>query len=176
MRVGNQRCWRLSVMPRTTEATQPPRRRRPSMSRTRSSEIPSTGARLATLARGILAAIRSNRRCSLLSGSRRAIVASPLPVTPPVSRRLTGYPSVSLRLPCGLSLSYWPHPRGCYSHVGYLIYVWKWSIDCLYRRTMAGNRLWRAGKGVSRPTGGGRLERDRGREMAAWRGNIMGIG
>ena len=62
--VRKKRCWRLSVMPRSTEDTQPPPRRRPSMALTRSLVAPRMDARLATLARGIRTVMRSNRRCS----------------------------------------------------------------------------------------------------------------
>ena len=69
---------------------QPTRRRAPSILLTFSSSKPSTGARLATLARGILADIFNSCLCSLVSGSRRGILVPPLCITPPVSRRLTG--------------------------------------------------------------------------------------
>ena len=77
-RVRNQRCCLRSVMPRSTEVTQPPRRRAPSILLTLSSSRPSTGARLTTLARGILAVILNRRLSSWFNGCRAAIAAPPV--------------------------------------------------------------------------------------------------
>lgn len=75
--VRNPRCRPRSVMPSTTEDTQPPEPRRPIIPRTWSSVAPITEARLFTLAKGIRAVILSNRRCSSFSGCRGAIVIPP---------------------------------------------------------------------------------------------------
>ena len=74
LRVRNHRCCLRLAMPLTAEGTQPSRCRRPSillyLYLYLSSSKPRTGAKLAPLAKGILAVIFNRRRYSSLSGCR----------------------------------------------------------------------------------------------------------
>ena len=106
------------------------------------SSRPSTGARLATLARGILAVILNRRLCSLVSGSRRAIAMPPYIRCHKPSRFRGGPPgcfTVARRKPHDLVYPYRQCPGEWYLCIRYLIYVSAWPADYLYRRAMFGN-------------------------------------
>ena len=93
-------------MPRITDDTQPPLRSRFSILLTLSSSMPITEARLATLARGILAVILSRRRCSPFRGCRGAIAIPHASIPLPWCRYWSVHlspASIPLHVPYGFS-------------------------------------------------------------------------
>ena len=165
-------------MPRTTDVTQPPFRRWPSILLTFSSSKPSTGARLATLARGILAVILNRRLSSSFNGCRRTIAVPPFcPGTravgwfPPPANRSPGQGrgppdrSVAVRLRSwGMHLSMCLGQGLWYWNSQYLIYDWWMAVGLLIPSGNGQKRSSRVGHCAFRQVAAGIHRRRSGQE------------